>query len=55
MLFEDGKPSDFIYLMVNAAFETQTGLKNVIGKKITDLIPGILETDREWLVIYGCC
>ena len=53
MLFEDGKPSDFIYLMVNAAFETQTGLKNVIGKKITDLIPGILETDREWLVIYG--
>jgi len=36
MLFEDGRPLDFIYLDVNDAFERLTGLKNVIGKKATE-------------------
>ena len=41
MLFSNDKPEDFIYLHVNAAFETLTGLKNVVGKKVSDIIPGI--------------
>ncbi len=53
MLFEVDEPKDFIYLNVNRAFETLTGLENVIGKKISEIIPGILETDRELLEIYG--
>ncbi len=53
MLFEDGKPHDFIYLAVNDAFESQTGLKNVVGKKVTEVIPSIRETDPQLLEIYG--
>ena len=45
MVFEDGEPQDFIYLDVNQAFERLTGLKNVIGKKVTEVIPGIRESN----------
>jgi len=53
MLFEDGKPLDFIYLAVNAAFESQTGLKNVVGKKVTEVIPGVRESDAPVFEIFG--
>ncbi len=53
MLFENGEPQDFIYLAVNNAFELQTGLKNVVGRKVTEVIPGIRESDRQLFEIYG--
>ncbi len=53
MLFEDDRPVDFIYLDVNNAFETLTGLKNVAGKKVTEVIPGIREADPGLFEIYG--
>jgi PAS domain S-box-containing protein len=53
MLFEDGRPQDFIYLSVNKAFESLTGLKEVVGKKVSDVIPGIRESDNNLLEIYG--
>ncbi len=53
MLFENGKPQDFIYLVVNDAFETLTGLKNVAGRRVTEVIPGIRETDQQLFEIYG--
>jgi len=53
MLFKDNLPQDFIYLDVNKAFEKLTGLKNVIGKKATDVIPGIKEAHPELFEIYG--
>ena len=53
MLFEDGKPYDFIYLAVNDAFSVQTGLKDVVGKRVSEVVPGILESDRELIEIYG--
>ena len=53
MFFEDGKPQDFVYLDVNDAFERLTGLKNVIGKKVTEVIPGIKESNPELFEIYG--
>ncbi|MFA6053765.1 MAG: PAS domain S-box protein [Thermodesulfovibrionales bacterium] len=53
MLFEEGRPKDFIYLAVNSAFEMQTGLKNVIGKKVSEVIPGIRDSDPQLLEIYG--
>ena len=43
MLFEDGRPRDFVYLEVNRAFETLTGLKGVAGRRVTEVIPGIRE------------
>ncbi len=53
MVFEDDRPQDFIYLEVNDAFEKLTGLKNVVGKKVTDVIPGIRESNPELFEIYG--
>lgn len=53
MLFEDKRPQDFIYLHVNSSFEKLTGLKNVVGKKVTEVIPGIREAYPELLEIYG--
>ena len=53
MLFEEDEPKDFIYLNVNKAFETLTGLTNVIGKKVSEVIPGIRESDSELFEIYG--
>jgi PAS domain S-box-containing protein len=53
MLFEGGKPRDFIYLNVNRAFETLTGLRDVIGKKVSEVIPGLRESDPEIFEIYG--
>jgi len=53
MLFENGKPRDFVYLKVNRAFEQLTGLKNVVGKKVTEVIHGIRESNPELFEIYG--
>lgn len=41
MLFEDGIPVDFVYLDVNPAFEEQTGLRDVVGKRISEIIPDV--------------
>jgi len=53
MIFEKGGPQDFVYLEVNDAFEKITGLKDVVGKKVTDIIPGIREADPELFKTYG--
>ena len=53
MIYADGKPEDFVYLNVNPAFEKLTGLKNVVGKKVSQVIPGVLETDKELIELYG--
>ena len=53
MFFEEDMPRDFVYLSVNSAFETLTGLKNVVGKKVSEVIPGIQKSDPELFEIYG--
>jgi PAS domain S-box-containing protein len=53
MLFENGKPRDFVYVNVNRAFEQLTGLKNVVGKRVTEVIDGIRESNPEMFEIYG--
>ncbi|RPJ04892.1 MAG: PAS domain S-box protein, partial [Deltaproteobacteria bacterium] len=52
MLFDEKGPKDFIYLDVNKAFKTLTGLKDVTGQKVSDVIPGIQEYDPELFEIY---
>jgi len=47
MLGGDGAPLDFEYLDVNYAFGKLTGLKDVVGKKVTEVIPGIREANPE--------
>lgn len=56
MIFdEQGKPVDFVYLEINDAFEKLTGLKKeaVVGKKVTEVIPGIEKASPELFEIYG--
>jgi signal transduction histidine kinase/CheY-like chemotaxis protein len=53
MLFQDGKPSDFIYLAVNRAFSELTGLSDVVGRRVSEVIPGIRDTNADLLDFYG--
>ncbi|MCL5279601.1 MAG: response regulator [Planctomycetes bacterium] len=54
MLFDaQARPADFIYLNINEAFTRLTGLKDVIGKKVTEVIPEIRRSHPELLEIYG--
>lgn len=48
-----GKIADFIYLEVNKIFEELTGLKDVVGKKVTELIPGVDVSNPEIFEICG--
>jgi len=53
MIYVDGRPHDFVYESVNAAFEKLTGLRNVVGRCVSDVIPGIRESDPGLFQIYG--
>jgi PAS domain-containing protein len=53
MLFEDGRPHDFVYLYVNPTFQLQTGLSEVCGRRVSEVIPGIRESDPQLFEIYG--
>jgi PAS domain S-box-containing protein len=54
MVFDSkGLPVYFIYVKTNKNFETLTGLRDVDGKKVTELIPGIATTNPELFEIYG--
>jgi PAS domain S-box-containing protein len=56
MIFDkEGKPVDFVYLEINDAFERLTGLRreNVVGRKVSEAIPGTREANPEIFEIYG--
>jgi len=53
MIFEQEQPVDFIYLAVNKSFEIQTGLKDIAGKKVSEVIPGIQKSDTALLEVFG--
>ena len=53
MLFDGDRPVDFVYLAVNKSFEALTGLKGVVGRKASDVIPGVRQTDPELFEFYG--
>jgi PAS domain S-box-containing protein len=53
MLYTRDTPQDFVYVHVNKAFEALTGLKNVTGKKVSEVIPGIQESNPELFRFYG--
>lgn len=50
-----GKPCDYEYIEVNNAFEKHTGLRTeeIVGKKISEILPEILESEFNWIDIYG--
>ena len=52
VLLEQDRVRDVIYRDVNSTFEELTGLKDVVGKKISEVIPGIQETNPELFDLY---
>jgi len=52
---EKGNPVDYVFLEVNQAFEKLTGLKReeIIGKRVTEAIPDISDSDFDWISTYG--
>ncbi len=53
LLYEDCQPTDFIHLYTNPAYEKLTGLKNVTGKLVSEVIPGIQQSNPELFETYG--
>lgn len=53
MVYQNDRPHDFLYLYTNPAFHKLTGLSNVTGKLVSDIIPGIRESDSALMDIYG--
>lgn len=54
IMYED-TPVDYVFLEVNSAFEKQTGLKakDIVGKRITEVLPDIIKDKVDWIGIYG--
>src|SRR4051794_30460461 len=47
---QTGRAIDYRFVEVNPAFEQQTGLKDVAGKWVRELMPA---RDQHWLDVYG--
>lgn len=47
---EKNKPFDYCFLETNPAFEKQTGLRDVQGKRVLELIPDL---EQYWADVYG--
>ncbi len=53
MIFQDGKPVDYEFIAVNPAFETVSDLKDVVGRKISEIIPGYAQDNQISLETFG--
>ncbi|MCE5343376.1 MAG: PAS domain S-box protein, partial [Eubacteriales bacterium] len=49
---DQGKPVDYRFLTINAAFEQMTGLKSadILGKTVMEVLP---DTEQYWIDTYG--
>ncbi|MDE2342705.1 MAG: EAL domain-containing protein [Betaproteobacteria bacterium] len=52
-IFEKDQLVDFIYVEVNRSFYELTGLKEAVGKRISEILPGLAKTNPEVFEIYG--
>ena len=53
LLNENGKPIDYEYIEVNESFEKITGLNNVVGKTVRQILPGIENSEFNWIEFCG--
>ncbi|MDO9549692.1 MAG: MASE3 domain-containing protein [Methanoregula sp.] len=54
MIYNDrGEPVDWEYLVVNKAFGHLTGLENITGKRVVEVIPDIRTLNPELFETYG--
>ncbi|MHA1479222.1 MAG: PAS domain-containing sensor histidine kinase, partial [Promethearchaeota archaeon] len=52
---DDNKPIDYRFIEANSQFEKLTGLKvsDIIGKTVTEVLPGIENDPADWIGRYG--
>ncbi len=55
MVDDEGKAVDYIFLEANDAFSELTGLKRetILGKRVTEILPGIEKDSANWIQKYG--
>ena len=53
MIWDNGVPVDYEFVSANDAFGELTGLRDVVGKRVSQLLPGLRESDPELFEIYG--
>lgn len=53
ILDDAGAPVDFEFLEVNPVFESLTGLKDIVGKRASQVIPGLFESNPELFATCG--
>lgn len=53
MIFDQGCPVDYDFLAANTGFEKNTGLTGVVGRKISEIIPGYCRDNPEALAVFG--
>jgi len=55
VLNDKGAPIDYIFIDINDAFTKLTNLKreNIIGKKLTEVLPDIENDTVDWISTYG--
>ena len=51
----NNKPIDYEFIEINPAYELMIGLKrkDILGRRIMEIEPGILKDDVNWLEFYG--
>lgn len=52
---EENRPVDYVFLEINNAFEQLTGLRreSVLGKRVTEVLPGIRDSSVDWIGMFG--
>ncbi|MFP4284733.1 MAG: HD domain-containing phosphohydrolase [Desulfovermiculus sp.] len=52
---QDGQVQDYSFVEVNHAFVQMTGLdrSQLIGRKVSEVLPGIKESAFDWISVYG--
>lgn len=53
ILDKNGYPINFEFLEINQAFERLTGLNEVVGKTITQVLPDIQNDSTKWIEVFG--
>jgi len=53
IVMDHGEPQDFTFIDVNPAFEKLTHIKDVLGKKLSQVIPGVRESNPELIAVCG--
>ncbi|MEQ8191038.1 MAG: response regulator [Candidatus Eremiobacterota bacterium] len=50
---EQDRPVDYVFLSTNEAFHRISGLQDVTGKKITEVMPAIKDSPYDWINTFG--